>query len=64
MHLPISPFGLKNCATEPDLVKNIYYKLNTKKLTLAVWVQDEKEDYKTLDSSPLTRGMCVSGGLA
>jgi hypothetical protein len=33
-----------------------------KLLTLAVWIQDEKEDNKTLVSSPLTRGRCVSGG--
>jgi hypothetical protein len=59
MHLSISPFGLKNRATEHELSKNIY-KSQQQKLTLAVWIQDEKEDYKTLDSSPLT---CECGEL-
>ncbi len=33
-------------------------------LTPAHWNQDEKEDYKTLGSSPLMYGMRVSGEMA
>ncbi len=33
-------------------------------LTPATWIQDEKEDNKTLGSSPLMYGMWVSGGMA
>jgi hypothetical protein len=64
MQLSISPFVLKNCATEPDIVKNIYYKLN-KKVNPRCLDPRPKEDNKTLGSSPLTCGVwCVSGGMA